>query len=45
MEAELTYLGRQRNNCVDEQLTDEQRANAQRIYQRIWDHIPSPPPV
>ena len=45
MEAELTYLGRQRNHCVDEQLTDEQRANAQRIHQRIWDHLPSPPPV
>jgi 2-keto-4-pentenoate hydratase/2-oxohepta-3-ene-1,7-dioic acid hydratase in catechol pathway len=45
MEAELTYLGGQRNHCVDEQLTDEQRANALRIHQRIWDHIPSPPPV
>ena len=45
MDAELTFLGRQRNRCVDEVLTDEQRANAQRIHDRIWDNLPSKPPV
>lgn len=40
-----TYLGRQRNPCVDEPLTDEQCANAERIFLRIWDNMPSKPPV
>jgi len=45
MEAELTFLGRQRNELVDEPLTDEQRANAERVFRRIWDNMPSKPPA
>jgi 2-keto-4-pentenoate hydratase/2-oxohepta-3-ene-1,7-dioic acid hydratase in catechol pathway len=44
MEAELTFLGRQRNELVDEPLTDEQRANAGRVFRRIWETLPSKPP-
>ena len=45
MEAELTFLGRQRNELVDEPLTDGQRANAERVFRRIWDNMPSKPSV
>ena len=45
MEAELTFLGRQRNELVDEPLTDDQRAAVERLYRRIWDNMPSKPPV
>src|SRR4029079_8146397 len=45
MEAELTFLGRQRNELVDEPLTEEQRAHAQRVPRRILGHKPTHAPV